>query len=86
MFTADDCGRSKNDSTDNIRARQNVVLETGYFMGKLGRKHTVILADDGIEMPWDLSGVVYTNTANWQIDLLKELKAVGYTVDFNKLF
>ena len=62
------------------------MLETGYFMGKLGRNHVVILADDGIEMPSDLSGVVYTNTGNWKIDLLKELKDMGYTVDFNKLF
>lgn len=85
LFTSDDIGRAKNDYADNPRARQNVVLETGYFMGKLGRNHVVILADDGIEMPSDLSGVVYANAANWQIDLLKELKAIGYTVDFNKL-
>lgn len=86
LFTADDFGRAKNDTTDNVRARQNVVLETGYFMGKLGRENVVLLADKEIEMPSDLSGIVYTNTANWQIDLLKELKAIGYTVDFNKLF
>lgn len=86
LFTSDDIGRAKKDSADKPRARQNVVLETGYFMGKLGRNHVVILADNGIEMPSDLSGVVYTNTDNWQIDLLKELKSIGYTVDFNKLF
>lgn len=86
LFTSDDIGKAKKDDVDKPRARQNVVLETGYFMGKLGRNHIVILADSGIEMPSDLSGVVYTDTANWQIDLLKELKAIGYTVDFNKLF
>ena len=86
MFTTDDLGKAKNDATDNTRARQNVVMETGYFMGKLGRDHVVILADKGIEMPSDLSGVVYTDTSKWEIDLLKELKAMGYTVDFNKLF
>ncbi len=86
LFTADDYGRAKKDETDNTRARQNVVLETGYFMGKLGRDHVVLLADKGIEMPSDLSGVVYTDTAKWEIDLLKELKAMGYDVDFNKLF
>lgn len=83
LFTADDLGREKNGSSDNLRARQNVVLETGYFMGKLGRKCIVILADEQVEMPSDLSGVVYTNTDNWQIDLLKELKAMGYSIDFN---
>lgn len=86
LFTSDDIGKAKKNSVDKSRARQNVVLETGYFMGKLGRNHIVILADEGIEIPSDLSGIVYTNTANWQIDLLKELKAIGYTVDFNKLF
>lgn len=86
LFTADDFGRAKSDETEQTRARQNVVLETGYFMGKLGRNRTVILADKGIEIPSDLSGVVYTDTTSWQIDLLKDLKAMGYTVDFNKLF
>lgn len=86
LFTADDYGKAKKDSVEQLRARQNVVLETGYFMGKLGRNRIVILADDGVEMPSDLSGVVYTNTDNWQIDLLKEMKAMGYTIDFNKFF
>lgn len=86
LFTADDLGRAKANSEERTRARQNVVLETGYFMGKLGRNRTVILADKGIEIPSDLSGVVYTDTTNWQVDLLKELKAMGYAVDYNKLF
>jgi len=86
LFTADDCGKARVDSAEQLRARQNVVLETGYFMGKLGRNRVIILADDVVEMPSDLSGVVYTNTDNWKIDLLKELKAIGYTIDFNKLF
>ena len=85
LFTADDYGKAKADKADNTRARQNVVLETGYFMGKLGRNHVVLLADKGIEMPSDLSGVVYTDTMSWQFDLLKELNAMGYKVDLNKL-
>ena len=85
LFTADDYGRAKKDEADNTRARQNVVLETGYFMGKLGRNHIVLLADKGIEMPSDLSGVVYTDTGSWQFALLKELAAMGYKVDLNKL-
>jgi len=86
LFTADDFGRAKSDEIEQTRARQNVVLEAGYFMGKLGRNRIVILADKGIEIPSDLSGIVYTDTTSWQIDLLKDLKAMGYTVDFNKLF
>ena len=86
LFTADDVGRSSSADSDNPRARQNVVFETGYFIGALGRDHIVILADHGVEMPSDLSGVVRTNTANWEVDLLRELKAMGYAIDFNKLF
>ena len=45
LFTSDDIGKAKKDADDKPRARQNVILETGYFMGKLGRQHIVILAD-----------------------------------------
>ena len=85
LFTVDDLGRSKLNDTDCARARQNVVFETGYFIGKLGRNHIVILADTDIEMPSDLSGVVRTNTSNWQFELLKEMKAMGYIIDMNLL-
>lgn len=85
LFTSDDVGKAKAESEEKSRARQNVILETGYFMGKLGRNRVVILADKGIEIPSDLSGVVYTDTSNWQFDLLKELSAMGYKVDLNKL-
>lgn len=86
LFTADDVGKAKDAASESSRARQNVVLETGYFMGKLGRDHVVILADSEIEIPSDLSGMVYTNTSDWKVSLLKDLKAMGYKVDFNKLF
>lgn len=85
LFTADDYGNKKDLEVKNSRARQNVVFETGYFMGKLGRSNTIILADNDIEMPSDLSGVVYTSNNNWELDLLKELRQNGYKVDLNKL-
>ncbi len=85
LFTADDLGKSKGNKKNALRARQNVVFETGFFLGRLGRSRIVILADQGVEIPSDLSGVVYTNTTNWQFDLLKEMKTMGYTVDMNKL-
>lgn len=85
LFTADDLGRKKADASDLPRARQNVVFETGFFMGKLGRDHIVILANSGVEIPSDLSGVVHTDTTGWELSLGKELKAMGYKIDFNKL-
>ena len=86
MFTANDVGNAKSATEPKPRARQNVVFEAGFFIGKRGRDRIVILSDSGVEIPSDLAGVVYTNTRHWKTELLKELKAMGYTVDFNKLF
>jgi len=85
LFTPDDIGKANKETNYKLRARQNVVLETGYFMGKLGREFIVYLAKEGLELPSDLQGVVYTNRNNWKIDLLKELKEMGYNIDLNKL-
>ncbi len=85
LFTPDDTGKANKEDDYKYRARQNVVLEAGFFMGKLGREHVVYLASPELELPSDLQGVVYTNANNWQFDLLKELKAMGYNIDFNKL-
>ncbi len=85
LFTADDIGKDKDLKDEKKRARQNVVFEAGYFMGKLGRDHIVIIAESGIEMPSDLDGIVYTSKTNWQLELLKELKAMGYKVSADKL-
>lgn len=85
LFTGDDHGKAKDTTSENLRARQNVVFEAGYFMGKLGRENVVLIANPDIEIPSDLKGVVYTNEKSWQIDVLKELKAIGYAIDLNKL-
>lgn len=86
LFTADDMGKAKAETTANPRARQNVVFEAGYFMGKLGRNHVVMICEAGVELPSDLSGVVYTSKSDWKTDVLRELKAMGYSIDMNKLF
>ncbi|NCA66840.1 MAG: hypothetical protein EOM87_02105 [Clostridia bacterium] len=85
LFTADDVGKASEETEEKARARQNVVLETGYFMGKLGREHVVIIAAQGIELPSDLQGIIYIDKSNWQLNLLKELKSIGYAIDYSKL-
>lgn len=85
LFTADDVGKKKGGEIEKARARQNVVFETGYFMGKLGRDHVVIIAEHEMEFPSDLSGIVYSNKENWEFTVLKELKAMGYSIDMNKV-
>lgn len=94
LFTGDDYGRAIKDdkgeetkpANDRLRARQNVVFASGYFMGRLGREKVILIANPEIEIPSDLQGVVYTNDKSWQIDVLKELKEIGYAIDFNKAF
>ena len=84
LFTKDDIAVDESKPKELLRARQNVVFETGYFMGKIGRDKVIILADSEIDMPSDLSGVLYTNNDNWETKVLKELKEIGYSIDMNK--
>ncbi|MEX2052816.1 MAG: nucleotide-binding protein [Candidatus Paceibacterota bacterium] len=82
--------RGNDPKTSALRARQNVILELGFFLGRLGRNRVVVLyeEEETFEMPSDYSGVLYTPydaKGRWQFDLIKELKASGYEVDANKL-
>ena len=87
LLTADDEGRKKSAASLNPRARQNVVLEFGYFMAKLGRGRVVALHEAHVELPSDVSGVLYKSLAgNWHTGLAQELKAAGIDIDFSKLF
>lgn len=85
LFTSDDFGRAKNEKQERPRARQNVVFEAGFFMGKLGRDHVILLAERGVDIPSDLKGVVYTDVSSWQLDVLRELRAMGFSIDYNRL-
>ena len=68
------------------RARQNVVLEHGYLMGKLGRNRVCALVKGDVETPSDINGVVYISMSDdWERQLVKELQAVGYPADANKI-
>jgi predicted nucleotide-binding protein len=69
------------------RARQNVVFEHGFLIGKLGRSKVCPLVKGSVETPNDISGIVYTSmdSSNWQIELAKELRAAGYPVDMNNV-
>jgi predicted nucleotide-binding protein len=70
------------------RARQNVVLELGYFVGKLGRGNVCALKRGDLELPSDIVGVAYTSFEAgeaWKLSLAQELRAAGLDVDFNRL-
>lgn len=89
LLTPDDFGGSvSNRKKQNLRARQNVVFEFGYFIGRLGRKHVCALMSGKIEKPSDLDGVLYIPfeaNAGWQLQLGRELQAAGIDVDLNKI-
>lgn len=86
LLSPDDVGAAK-DKQDSLqpRARQNVVLELGYFIGKLGRTHVFPLKRQSVEIPSDFSGVVYVSfEEDWKMKLIQELKHLGFEVDANK--
>ena len=87
LLTCDDKAYSVSDpSLIKSRARQNVVFELGYFIGKLGRGKVCALYSEGVELPSDFHGVVYIplDTAGaWRILLARELKASGLDIDLN---
>jgi predicted nucleotide-binding protein len=68
------------------RARQNVILELGFFVGKLGRNHVCALHKGSVELPSDFFGVVYVpmdDGTGWKVLLAKELREAGFNVDLN---
>lgn len=88
LLTADDLGKVKTDVDEKYRARQNVLLEMGYFIGKLGRNKVFPLYESGVELPSDLHGMLYNpldEASAWKFKLAKELNSAGYKVDANKL-
>ena len=88
LLTADDEGRANKEIDYRARARQNVVFEMGYFIGKLGRKKVFLLLENGVDKPGDLDGIVYVpidNADGWKLKLVKELKVAGYNVTADDL-
>lgn len=87
LLTPDDEGRAKSEEeVYHDRARQNVLLELGYCMGKLGRNRVCALHRGGVEIPTDYSGVLYVpfdEAGGWRLELAKELKAAGLDIDMN---
>ncbi len=88
LLTPDDEGKLKHgDEILKDRARQNVILELGYFLGKLGRSRVCALHKGSIDLPSDFLGVIYVpfdDASGWKLKLAKELKSAGYDVDMNK--
>ncbi|MFJ5295624.1 TIR domain-containing protein [Pseudomonas sp. NPDC088368] len=86
LLTADDEGYAKG-GTPQPRARQNVLLELGYFLGRLGRDKVCALKRGTVEIPSDFAGVVWESMEgdSWKQALGRELEAAGHQIDWNKV-
>lgn len=87
LLTPDDGGCVKG-GTPEPRARQNVLLELGYFIGRLGREKVCALKRGALEIPSDFAGVVWEpmdSGGGWRQALARELEAAGHSIDWNKV-
>lgn len=83
LYTPCDVGSKVGELTGKYRARQNVVFEHGFLIGKLTRARVAAVVKGDVETPNDISGVVYMsmNDPNiWKEELKKELRGQGYQV------
>ena len=89
LYTECDIGAVKSEPENlRLRARQNVVFEHGFLIGKIGRKNVVALVKGDVEKPNDISGVVYESmdiSGAWMYSIAREMRISGYDVDMNKL-
>lgn len=86
LLTPDDEGRALGAEALESRARQNVLLELGYFLARLGRENVCTLKRGDLEIPSDFAGVVWSTmdpNGAWKQELAKELAAAGYEIDWN---
>ena len=88
LLTPDDVGALKGDESNlNPRARQNVIFEFGYLLGRLGRQGVRALTKGLVDIPSDYAGVLYIPLDDgWKMGLIRELKHAGFEVDANKAF
>jgi predicted nucleotide-binding protein len=93
LATPDDEGhRANRPDEKTFRARQNVVLELGMLLAKLGRSKIAILIKNPstMERPSDIQGLVYIPfTDNLEkevgVALAKEMAKQGFNIDIGKL-
>jgi hypothetical protein len=76
LMTPDDEGGPVGSSDRRPRARQNVVFELGFFIGKLEPARVAALLKSDVEKPSDFDGIAYIpfdSSGHWKTDLAREL-------------
>lgn len=87
LLTPDDIGEAK-DRVDQLkpRARQNVILELGFLMGKLGRSNVCAIRKGDVEIPSDFQGILWTNwEQDWKLELIRDLRDAKIDIDLDKI-
>ena len=92
LATPDDWGKAKTYSGKyKGRVRQNVVLELGMLLSKLGRDKVAILLkeDSNFEKPSDIQGLIYIPFSNkieeCGMNLIRELSKQNIKIESDKL-
>ena len=90
LLTPDDEGYRMNSPEEKKpRARQNVVLEMGMFLSKLGRERVAILHKGNLELPSDINGLIYISFNNSiqeaKNNLAASLQKAGFYIDIEHL-
>lgn len=82
LLTPDDVGGKDGDSL-KPRARQNVIFELGFFIGKLGHERVCVL-NKGVEFPSDIHGFAYVefnkSVEECYAKIRRELVNAGYSL------
>ena len=90
LLTPDDEGHKAGaDDKKTFRARQNVVLEMGMFLSKLGREKVAILHKGNLELPSDIHGLIYIpfekSIQEGKNKLAASLQKAGFYIDIEHL-
>jgi|SRR5579862_221519 len=89
LMTPDDEGGLAGAAERTPRARQNVVFELGFFIGKLGPANVAALLKGDVERPSDFDGIAYIlfdSSGAWKTDLARELHYAKVPFDPAKAF
>jgi len=92
LLTADDIGAIRLESAEEpyftTRPSQRVVFEMGFLIAALTPGRVCVLYEDGVELPYELTGISHVRldlAGTWQPKLLLALCRAGFDYDLNRL-
>jgi predicted nucleotide-binding protein len=75
LLTPDDKSAGSLRASEKYRARQNVIFEMGWFYAKLGRHKTLLIYRGKVELPSDVTGILYKKFSKSPVELKSEISA-----------